>query len=123
MKMKLRESLLPQKNKMVLDSKRKAAFEKLKATIKNKEWNLHVGLAAHSSGDDIKAAFLYCGGKPNSLKDGKRATFEQAIIEQFSCRFNDEECDDVLKLDVNSGINIPKCNEIDTNEMGTIEEI
>ena len=66
---------------------------------------------------------MYCGGKPSLLIDGKRATFEQTIIEQYSFRFNDGECDDILKLDVNSEINIPTCNEVNKDEMGTIEEI
>ena len=60
-----------------------------------------MGLTTHSSGDDIKAAFLHCGGKASTLKDSKRVTFEDAIVEQFAERFKPVESseDDAKNLE------------------------
>ena len=129
----VRKKIITTNNKMLLQSKRHAAFERVKSSVKCKHYDLHLGIASHSSGDDIKAAYLYCGGKASNLKDAKRSTFENAIIAQFALRlteddgidvaevFNDTDvvCDDIIQL--NAGINIP--NKTDEVEIGTTEEI
>ena len=118
---------------MLLQSKRHAAFQRVKTSVKSKEYDVPLGIASHSSGDDIKAAYLYCGGKASSLKDSKRSTFENAIIAQFELRLMEDDGNDVEEIDndenvvgediikLNIGINIPK--KTDEVEIGTVEEI
>ena len=88
-------------------------------------------IASHSSGEDNKAAYLYCGGKASSLKDAKRALFENAIITQFALRLTEDDIDNVDVVDddkdvvdsdtinLDTAIEIP--NQINGAEIGEAE--
>ena len=53
----------------------------------NKFETLHSKLLQHKQNEDIKLAYQYCGGAPSKLADGKRMTFQDAIVREFAARF------------------------------------
>ena len=71
----------------LLTARRQKSFDKVRATVANKGGDLALALSSHSSGDDIKEAFAFCGGKASTLTDGKRATFIAAIVKYHSASF------------------------------------
>ena len=120
---KVKRKLITAQHKTLLDSKIKAAFKWVNEIINSKEGNLILCLVSHSSGDDIKSIFSYYDGKASLFENGKRGTFESVIIEQSVLCFNDVEDAAALKVDMNSGIDIPECNEIDDNKIGAVKEL
>ena len=71
----------------LLTARRQKAFDKVRATVASKGGDLTLALSSHSSGDDIKEAFAFCGGKAATLTGGKRATFITAIVQHHSVSF------------------------------------